>query len=119
VNLVADESLDREIVERLRRDGHAVKYVAEMDAGISDDAVIDLANRDSAILVTADKDFGELVFRHHRLTRGVILVRLAGLPGERKATLVAGLVETHQPRLTKAFTVITPGAVRIRVQRNL
>lgn len=63
MNLVADESLDREIVERLRRDGHAVKYVAEMDAGISDDAVIGLANRDSAILVTADKDFGELVFR--------------------------------------------------------
>jgi hypothetical protein len=30
VNLVADESLDREIVERLRRDGHAVKYVAEV-----------------------------------------------------------------------------------------
>jgi hypothetical protein len=44
---------------------------------------------------------------------------LAGLPGERKAALVAGLVETHQARLTKAFTVITPGAVRIRVQRNL
>jgi hypothetical protein len=34
VNLVADESLDREIVERLRRDGHAVTYVAKIDAGI-------------------------------------------------------------------------------------
>jgi predicted nuclease of predicted toxin-antitoxin system len=119
VNLLADESLDREIVERLRRDGNAVRYVAEMDAGISDDAVIDLANRDNAILVTADKDFGELVFRQHRLTRGVILVRLAGLPGDRKAALVASLVATHQTRLTKAFTVITPGAVRIRAQQRL
>jgi len=118
VNLVADERLDREIVDRLRRDGHTVAYVAEMDPGISDDTVIDLANRKSAILLTADKDFGELVFRQNRLTRGVVLVRLAGLPGDRKAALVAGIIETHQARLAKAFTVITPGAIRIRAQRN-
>jgi predicted nuclease of predicted toxin-antitoxin system len=79
VNLVADESLDRQIVERLRRDGHTVSYIAEMEPGVVDETVLHLANREQALLLTADKDFGELVFRQHRLTTGVVLLRLAGL----------------------------------------
>jgi hypothetical protein len=40
MKLLIDESVDRQIVERLRQDGHDVLYVAEMDPGISDDAVL-------------------------------------------------------------------------------
>ncbi|MDL1962260.1 MAG: DUF5615 family PIN-like protein [Deltaproteobacteria bacterium] len=63
MNFVADESVDRQIVERLRDDGHSVWYVAEMAPSISDDEVLKLANNESASLITSDKDFGELVFR--------------------------------------------------------
>ena len=63
MNLVADESVDGPSVERLRQDGHAVFYIAELDPGIDDDAVLDEANRSGALLITSDKDFGELVFR--------------------------------------------------------
>ena len=72
-----DESLDRQIVDRLRREGHTVWYVAEMEPGIPDDIVLDLANREADVLLTADKDFGELVFRQGRVTSGIFLVRLA------------------------------------------
>jgi hypothetical protein len=41
---VADENLDRQIVERLRQDGHEVWYVAEMDPGVSDQDVLTFAN---------------------------------------------------------------------------
>lgn len=41
MNLLADESVDRQIVERLRQDGHRVRYVAEMEPGISDEIVLD------------------------------------------------------------------------------
>jgi Domain of unknown function (DUF5615) len=44
MNLLADESVDRRIVERLRQDGHDVTYVAEMDPGISDETVLQRAN---------------------------------------------------------------------------
>jgi len=54
VNFVADESVDRQIVERLREDGHSVIYVAEMDPGIPDEDIIRLANQQSTILITAD-----------------------------------------------------------------
>lgn len=38
MNFLADESVDQQIVDRLRADGHAVVYVAEMDPGIDDRA---------------------------------------------------------------------------------
>jgi len=79
VKLLADEGVDRPIVERLRQSSHQVWYVTEMEPGISDNLVLDLANREGAVLLTADKDFGELVFRQGRMTRGVILIRLAGI----------------------------------------
>jgi hypothetical protein len=43
VRFLADESVDRQLVDRLRKDGHAVRYVAEMEPGVSDDIVLDLA----------------------------------------------------------------------------
>ena len=44
MNFLADENLDRQIVERLRQDGHTVLYVAEMAPGISDDVDLLSAN---------------------------------------------------------------------------
>jgi hypothetical protein len=42
MNFLADESVDRQIVDRLRADGHAVRFVAEMDPGISDETVLSI-----------------------------------------------------------------------------
>ena len=114
MNFFADESVDRQIVDRLRQDGHAGRYVAEMEPGILDDIVLDLANQEAGILLTADKDFGELVFRQRRLTSGILLVRLAGLSPARKADVVASAINQHSGELPGAFAVLTPGAFRIR-----
>jgi predicted nuclease of predicted toxin-antitoxin system len=67
MKLLADESVDQQIVDRLRKDGHEVWYVTEMEPGISDDLVLKKANQEMAILLTANKDFGELVFRLNRI----------------------------------------------------
>lgn len=62
MNLLADESVDEQIVQRLRREGFDVSYVAEMEAGIPDELVLDRSNEANALLLTADKDFGEVDF---------------------------------------------------------
>jgi len=89
VNLFADESVDRPVVERLRQDSHDVVYVAELTPSITDDEVLRDANSRSAVLVTADKDFGELVFRQGAIHSGVVLLRLAGLANATKGEIVA------------------------------
>lgn len=114
MNLLADESVDRQIVDRLRREGHAVRYVAEMEPGIPDDTVLSLANQEADVLLTADKDFGELGFRQGQVTSGIFLVRLAGLSPARKAGVVATAVSRHSRELPGAFAVLTPGSFRIR-----
>ncbi|WP_083857502.1 DUF5615 family PIN-like protein [Caldilinea aerophila] len=53
MNFLADESVDRPIVERLRREGHQVSYIAELGPGMPDDAVLNRANQETALLLTA------------------------------------------------------------------
>jgi predicted nuclease of predicted toxin-antitoxin system len=114
VKFLADECVDRQIVDRLRREGHEVLYVAEMAPGISDNEVLSLTNQEKSILLTADKDFGELIFRQGKIATGVTLVRLAGLSPGIKAEVVAAAIKDHARELLQAFTVITPVTVRIR-----
>jgi predicted nuclease of predicted toxin-antitoxin system len=114
MNLLADESVEQEVVERLRADGHDTVYVAELSPSITDDQVLDEANARSALLVTADKDFGELVYRLGRIHAGVVLTRLAGLSPSAKADAVSELFRDHAAELAGAFCVIAPGSIRIR-----
>jgi predicted nuclease of predicted toxin-antitoxin system len=114
VRIVADESIDRQIVERLRAGGHAVLFIAELEPGIEDEAVLARSRERDAILVTADKDFGELVFRQRLLHSGILLVRLAGLKPDAKAHLVASVVDRHAEALRLGFSVLTKRAFRIR-----
>jgi predicted nuclease of predicted toxin-antitoxin system len=116
MNLFIDESVDRQVVHKLKQDGHNVVYVAEMDPGISDDLVLSIANNMGALLVTADKDFGELVFRRQQINAGVMLIRLAGLSLQGKGELVAAAVRDHSTELLGAFSVLSPGMIRIRNQ---
>ena len=114
MNIIADESIDGPIVTQLRQDGHNVEYVAEMAPGISDDAVLEHANHRQAVLMTADKDFGELVFRLQKMSCGVILVRLPGLTPSSKARLVSASLRSYATKMVQAFTVISTGRIRIR-----
>jgi predicted nuclease of predicted toxin-antitoxin system len=114
MNLLADESVDRPIVERLRVDGHEVVYVAELSPSISDNEVLQKATDSRALLLTADKDFGELVFRQRALHTGVVLMRLFGFPAAMKAATVAKVFQDHGAELLDAFSVVSPGVVRIR-----
>jgi predicted nuclease of predicted toxin-antitoxin system len=116
MNILADESVDHPIVERLRTDGHDVLAVMDMAPGIPDETVLALANRRTALLLTADKDFGELVFRQRLVSSGVMLLRLAGLSPEAKAGIVSAVLREHSSALTGAFTVVSPGLVRRRPQ---
>jgi len=54
--------------------------------------VLNQTNLEKSILLTADKDFGELIFRQDKVAKGVILVRLAGLSPEVKEEVVIGAI---------------------------
>ena len=118
MNLVADESVDRQIVEALRREGYNIWYVEEMSPSISDKDVLSLANKNNAPLITADKDFGELIFRQKLIPYGVVLIRLSGLSAELKANIVTVGISKHFNEMKANFTVIEFKRIRIRKIRS-
>lgn len=73
---LADENLPNSVVRALRAAGHDVLWVRESHPGSSDHEVVRIASRELRILLTLDKDFGELAFkRHRRKIPGIILFR--------------------------------------------
>ena len=114
MDIFADESVNQPIVTRLRAEGHNVLAVAELAPGISDYDVLSLANAGNCLLLTADKDFGDLVFRLRKISHGVVLIRLKGLSLEAHADLVANTFAKHADELLGRFTVVTPSNTRIR-----
>lgn len=115
---LADEGVDGPIVYLLRDNGYDVTYVAELAEGIDDEAVLKMAEEDKRILITRDKDFGELVYRLQKLHSGIILTRLSGIDAETKAKMVLKVIEEYSEDLYGSFTVIQPGIVRIRLLKK-
>ena len=101
---MADESVEGPTVERLRRDGHDVLYIAELDPGIADPGVLSFARAEKSILLTADKDFGELVFRGKELHFGVLLLRLSDGELEENAAATSAVLEEHGEEMQDRFS---------------
>jgi predicted nuclease of predicted toxin-antitoxin system len=113
VEFLADESCDFAAVRALRADGYDVTAVAEVAGGAPDEVVLALALASDCILLTEDKDFGQLVHANRQATGGVILIRFpARARGSLGATVVAA-VRLLGERLIGRFVVIQPGRVRL------
>ena len=95
MRFLADESCDHAVVRALRAAGFDVLAVADVTPRATDEAVIELAARDGRVLLTEDKDFGQLVYALGHSTVGVILIRY---PGDARQSLppdVLRLVAEH------------------------
>ncbi len=114
MNLLADEGVDKPIVDLLRNNGFDVVYILETNQGADDEFILAKANAEERILLTQDKDFGELVFRLKNTHYGVILIRLEGCKSLLKAQIVLNVLVEHKDEIIKSFTVIQPNVIRIR-----
>ena len=72
---LADESCDYAVVRALTSRGHEVLLVAELSPRADDEQVIGLALREERVLLTEDKDFGQLVHAAGFPSVGVVLLR--------------------------------------------
>ena len=113
MRLLADESCDFAVVRALRGAGHDVVSVRHEDPGAPDEAVIERALRDSRVLITEDKDFGQLVFASASESPGVICIRFPANARQAMAQTVVALLEHHGAKVAGRFVVVQPGRIRI------
>lgn len=116
MNIITDENVSRYIIERLQAAGHHVtRFLGLGPRGSLDHLVLAIATAENALLITNDKDFGELVYHQRLAHSGVLLVRLSNLNPQEEGEIVAEVVQNHGENLLDAFTVIKqPGKPRIR-----
>jgi predicted nuclease of predicted toxin-antitoxin system len=112
VRFLIDECVGPTVSRRLREEGHDVFSVYEQGRGMEDDAVFLKALDERRILITNDKDFGEIVFRERRPHRGIVLPRLDDERGAVQVDVLERLLARYADRLADHFVVVTETRVR-------
>jgi predicted nuclease of predicted toxin-antitoxin system len=111
---LADECIAARIVTGLRESGHDVTYMAEMAPSTTDVQAIDRAWREKRLLLTEDKDFGELVFRQGRPVPGVVLLRISADRASQKWNRLEAAIGRFGTSLAGRYTVIEDTRLRSR-----
>ena len=114
MKILADENIEREFIEALRKANFDVLSVREDYIGFADDEILQVAVDENAVILTYDTDFGELIFRFSLESYGVILLRVHGLSLTEKIDKTIRAIWEHEAELENAFTVISENSVRIR-----
>lgn len=114
LRFLADESFSFAIISVLREKGYNIKWIGEIAPGISDRAVYQIAKEDDRVILTEDKDFGELAVRFKLKTSGVVLLRISSKEKELRQKRVFELLERFPDKLEGHLVVINPEKFRFR-----
>ena len=96
MRILANENLPGDAVAALRRKGHDVAWVRVDAPGSSDRQVLERARAKDRILITFDKDFGELAFRARLpASSGIIMLRISAPSAAQVGRAVAAALESR------------------------
>jgi len=113
MRFLVDECTGPAVAQWLRIQNHDVISVYDEIRGADDRDVIRKAFEQDRILITNDKDFGELVFREKKPHKGIILLRLEDERTANKISVLKHLLEKYQKSISGNFIVVTETNVRI------
>lgn len=121
MRILADQNVEAPIVARLRQAGHDVLQLADvLPARARDDEVLAHATGEGLVLLTNDKDFGELAFLQRKAAAGVVLLRMPSLDSTRKAQrLEMALRKVGEHQIVGAMVVVSERAIRRRALPDL
>ena len=112
MKLLADAHISRALVAYLTELGHEVLHVAMISPRMSDSAILNRAAADGRVVLTADKDFGELCFRRLMPSAGVILLRLHAPSEIGRVEIIKRFWPLIEPNALGHFTVVTDSSIR-------
>ena len=118
MNWLADECVAAGLVKHLRASGHDVLYMAEVARSASDAEVIAMAHASGRLLLTEDKDFGDLVFRQGRPAPGVILLRIDPTMAQLKSERLDAAIARFGDHLFGRYMIIEEARFRSRLLRK-
>ncbi len=113
MRLILDTCVWGGAANELRSRGHDVIWAGEWTVDPGDDEIPELAYKESRILVTLDKDFGELAIVYNQPHVGII--RLVDFSARDQASVCLSVLERYGNELTQgAIVTAEPGRIKIR-----
>ena len=114
MKVLVDVSAGQAVAEAIRQMGHDVLFVRDRDPKMSDTNILDWAVSEGRLIVTMDKDFGDLVFRTRRSHCGILLLRLEAARTAEKIAVIQIAFNQYDWAITKHFCVYQDGRLRVR-----
>jgi len=110
MKFLVDANLGRKFTELMKHAGYDAVFAKDLMPLSRDDEILAKAESEERIIITNDKDFGELVFRSRRTAIGVILIRTSATDSKKRFDLVNDMLSKAEGK----FIVVKEGQVRVR-----
>lgn len=108
---LVDECTGKRFSNLLKKEGYDVLFAGDIVPSVSDEEILNWCAKENRILITDDKDFGELVFRMGRSVKSIILLRISVNP-EKRIIAIKKLLNNHD--VENKFIVLEEDVIRVR-----
>lgn len=112
LKFLADENIPLDVVNILKKDGINIISITEIDLGLEDEAILKLADKEDMVIITFDKDFGELVFKAKKKSKGIILLQFHPQTVGYIVSVLKNVLKLSI-NFNKSFLVVETGRVRV------
>ncbi|MCL4704349.1 DUF5615 family PIN-like protein [bacterium] len=116
LKVIMDVGVGKLSEDWLSQQGHDVLATRNINPRMGDDEILEIAAREGRLVITMDKDFGELVYRHKAANAGVLLLRLDDATSLEKVQIISQIFSEHEDKLFGSFSVYKNGRLRIHPQ---
>ena len=114
LKFLVDVGVGKKVESFLIDSGHDVKSVRQIDHRMKDSEILRIANAEKRIVITMDKDFGELIFNSGLSYFGVLLLRLDDSEADEKVEVIKEIFTKYENSLSNNFCVYQNSRLRIK-----
>ena len=114
IRFIVEMGVSKKVEEWLSTNDYDTKAIRDIDLRMKDRDVLKLAITEKRMVITMDKDFGELVFNSGLNHSGVLLLRLEDAKSDEKVKTVEEILLKYEDKLETNFCVYQHGKLRIR-----
>ena len=118
LKFLVDVGVGKKVEDFLYKSGYDVLPVRKINPRMSDSEIIGIAAKDNRIIITMDKDFGELVYNSGLIHKGILLLRTENCTGDKKAKILSEILINYSSELEENFCVFSKDRLRIRRKRK-
>ena len=114
MKFLIDVGVSKKVELWLQNHGYDIKSIRAINPRMSDKEILKMAASEKRMVITMDKDFGELVYNSGLPHGGVLLLRLEEAQSDEKVKIIDRILERYSDKLSDNFCVFKDGKLRIR-----